>query len=162
MKRTRFFLYSAGFLLLVTGLAKIVSFFGKAKLLNAPDPITGIHFRYLLLLIGMIEISISIFCFFSRRLEFKAMLVAVLATNFALYRLGLYLMHYHSPCACLGGMTDAIGVPSAIADNVMKGVLAYLLIGSYWMLYNCMLKKSLDANTNSQDAMHISETQTGH
>jgi hypothetical protein len=44
-------------------------------------------------------------------------------------------MGWHRACNCLGNFTDAIHVSPQIADNVMKGVLAYLLIGSYATLF---------------------------
>jgi len=135
-KLTKPFLYSTSALLLITGLAKLISVFGKANLLEVPDPITKIQFRYLLLVIGIVEIVIAVVCFLPRRTELKAALIALLATNFALYRIGLFLMHYHRPCACLGGLTDAIGIPSATADMIMKCILVYFLVGSYGILFN--------------------------
>jgi len=50
------------------------------------------------------------------------------------YRLGLWWMHWHRPCSCLGNLTDALHISPQVADNVMKVLLAYLLIGSYGLL----------------------------
>jgi len=44
------------------------------------------------------------------------------------------MIDYKRPCLCLGNLTTAIHVSPHTADNVMKGVLAYLLIGSYGIL----------------------------
>jgi hypothetical protein len=50
------------------------------------------------------------------------------------YRLGLWWMDWHRPCNCLGNLTDALHISPQAADNVMKVLLAYLLIGSYALL----------------------------
>ena len=56
------FMFSAGILLLVTSLAKIVGSFGKAELLKQPDPIFAFPFRDLMLISGIIELIIAGFC----------------------------------------------------------------------------------------------------
>ena len=62
-------------------------------------------------------------------------LVAWVATNFVAYRLGLWLVDWHRPCVCLGSVTDALRISPQAADNIIKVVLAYLLIGSYTILF---------------------------
>ena len=52
-----------------------------------------------------------------------------------LLRFGLWWMGWHKPCNCLGNLTDALHLSPQTADNIMKVVLAYLLIGSYGLLF---------------------------
>lgn len=130
----RAFIYTAGGILLLTGLAKIWSAFGQARLLDYADPITGIHFRYLMGSVGIVEMVIANICLFSAGTWLPMLLVAWLATGFLAYRAGLALLGWQSPCHCLGNLTDALHIPPRIADNGLKIILGYLLLGSYFFL----------------------------
>ena len=61
-------------------------------------------------------------------------MIAGLSTLFAVYRIGLWSLGWHRPCSCLGNLTDALHLSPVIVDNVMKVLLAYLMIGSYSIL----------------------------
>jgi hypothetical protein len=65
----------------------------------------------------------------------KLWVIAWLATNFFVYRCGLWWMGWHRPCSCMGNLTDALHIRPEVADNIMKVILAYLLIGSYGLLF---------------------------
>lgn len=129
------FVLSAGVTLAVTGIAKVWSGLGNSKFLAVVDPIIGITFGQLMLLVGVAEIAIALVCFFSKRQPLAFGLVAWLSTNFVIYRLGLWWMGWHRPCNCLGNLTDALHISPQTADNISKVVLAYLLIGSYGFLF---------------------------
>jgi hypothetical protein len=128
------FLFSAGAILAITGIAKVWSGLGSSKFLAVVDPIIGIKFGQLMLLVGAAEIVIAAICFFSRRQTLALGLVAWMSTNFVVYRLGLWWMDWHRPCSCLGNLTDALHISPQTADNIMKVLLAYMLIGSYGLL----------------------------
>ena len=123
-----------GLVFAVTGVAKVVSAFGKAKLLDYHDPITNITFRHLILLAAIVEIAVALFCLLSNKSVLGTKLIAWLATVFIGYRVGLWLVHWKSPCACLGTLTDAVHIPPEVADIVMKAILGYLAFGSYFIL----------------------------
>jgi len=126
------FRVTAGLILAITGLAKVAAVTaGHAKLLDAADPITGLHFRHLMLGAGGLELVVASVCLCAKRQTLAPTCIAWLATVLFVYRLGLWGAGWHLPCSCLGNFTDAIHVPPMVADNVMKGVLAYLLVGSY-------------------------------
>jgi len=131
---TRCFLLSAGSVLATTGIAKIWSGLGNSKFLAVIDPIFGIKFGQLMLVVGAAEIVIALVCFFSKRQTLALASVAWLSTNFVVYRLGLWWMDWHRPCSCLGNLTDALHISPQVADNIMKALLAYLLTGSYGLL----------------------------
>jgi len=133
-RKTKWFCISCAVILSITGAAKIWSSFGQASLLTVTDPVIGIKFSRLLLFTGLVEAAVAAVFFVSGRQTPFLKLVAWLSTNFALYRAGLILMHWHHTCSCMGNLTDALHIRPEIADNIMKGVLAYLLIGSYSML----------------------------
>lgn len=131
----RCLILSFGVVFAVTGCAKVVSFFDSVRIMYLDDPIFGIPFRYLLLLVGVLEILVSGFCLFGNKIKLSALFVAWIATNFVIYRLGLWFMGWHHPCGCMGNLADALHVPLQTADTAMKIVLAYLLIGSYATLF---------------------------
>lgn len=130
----RRFILSAGAILAITGIAKVWSGLGNSKFLAVVDPIIGIEFGQLMLAVGAAEIVIALVCLFSKRQTLALALVAWISTSFVVYRLGLWWMGWHRPCNCLGNLTDALHISPQVADNIMKGVLAYLLIGSYGIL----------------------------
>jgi hypothetical protein len=130
----KYFLRLAGGALALTGLAKAVSAIGSARVLDAADPLIGIPFRQLLLLVGLAELLIAFFCPFAGRRRLSLLAVAWLSSNFLLYRLGLWFIGWHHPCACMGSMAGVLHLSDRSADNVMKGALAHLLVGSYAML----------------------------
>jgi glycosyltransferase involved in cell wall biosynthesis len=136
-----FFFYSAGLMLLITSLAKLVSSFGGARAVLMPDPIWAMPFRYVFMGVGIIELAVAAVCFFSKRVGLKTGLVAWLATNFVVYRIGLLWVGYHKPCNCMGTLTDTLHISPRVADNVMLCVLMYLLIGSYIMILWLWLRK---------------------
>jgi hypothetical protein len=131
---TKWFLLSAGGVLAVTGIAKIWSTFGQARLMAVTDPLLGLTFGHLMVLVGGAELGIALACLFSRRQALLLGLVAWLATNFVVYRLGLRWMDWHRPCGCMGNLTDALHLSPQLADSIMKGILGYLLVGSYALL----------------------------
>ena len=130
----RWFFLTAGAMLALTGLAKGWSGLGDSKHLALVDPIVGIKFGQLMLMVGLAEIVIALVCFFSKRQALALGLVAWISTNFVVYRLGLWWMGWKKPCSCLGNLTDALHISPQTADNIMKMLLAYLLIGSYGLL----------------------------
>jgi Methylamine utilisation protein MauE len=124
----------AGVILIITGIAKIWNGLGNTKILAVVDPIFGVKFGPLMLAVGLVEIGIAVVCFFGKRQTLALLLVAWLSTSFVIYRLGLWWIDWHRPCNCLGNLTDALHLSPQAADNIMKVVLAYLLIGSYGLL----------------------------
>ncbi|HEX5222835.1 MAG TPA: hypothetical protein VFZ59_24980 [Verrucomicrobiae bacterium] len=130
----KWFILSAGVILSITGIAKVWSGSGNIKLLVVAEPIIGLKFAHLMLAVGLAEIVIALVCFFSKRQSLALGLVAWISTNFVVYRLGLWWMDWKLPCGCLGNLTDALHISPRVADNIMKILLAYLLIGSYGLL----------------------------
>lgn len=64
VRLVHFFLFSAGVLLLLTAIAKFISSYGKTAVLEVSDPILVIKFRYVFILVGLIELTIALVCFF--------------------------------------------------------------------------------------------------
>ena len=120
---------------MATGLGKTFSAIGSARALDIADPLVGIPFRQLLLLVGLLELFIAFFCLFTEQRRLSVLMVGWIATNFLVYRLGLWFIGWHRPCGCMGNLTDLLHISPRLADNIMKVVLAYLLVGSYGILF---------------------------
>jgi len=131
----KWFAFSAGIILLVTGMAKLISSLGSAEVLGQMDPLLKISFRHLLFAVGLLELAVSTSCLLFLKPKLSLMLVAWLSTNFLAYRIGLVLIDYHKPCSCMGTLTDAIHLPPSLADLMMKSIMIYLVIGSYLSLH---------------------------
>lgn len=128
------FVLIAGAVLLISGAGKLWSAFGEMKLLDVADPILAIQFRYLMLAAGVAELVIAFVCLFTQKTQLATLCVAWLGTGFLMYQLGLWWMDWERPCHCLGNFAEALHISPQLADNIMKVVLAYLLIGSYGLL----------------------------
>jgi hypothetical protein len=135
MKVLKAFIFSAGVILLFTAAAKLISSTGNSKALFVREPLTGWHFRDVLCIVGAIEIAVAMSCFFCKRLWVSNWLIAWISTCFLFYRAGLLWIGYHGPCKCLGSLADSLHISQQAADSSMKIVLAYLLVGSYGMLF---------------------------
>lgn len=134
MKTNRGFIRSAGVVLCITAAAKIISGFGSGRVLEYPEPFFSISFKYFLWMVGVVELVVAWVCFFGRQVKVQAWLLAWLTSIFLFYRLGLRWLG-HRPCSCLGNLTDALNVSPELVDNLMKVILAYLLLGSYTLLF---------------------------
>ena len=129
----KLFLWSAGALLLTTAIGKLVSASGSAHILKTSDPVLFLPFRDVFWIVGTIELFVAFVCFFGKRIQVQAGLLAWLSTSFLLYRFGLLYVGYHKPCSCMGqgNLIDALHITPQTADTMMKFVLGYLLVGSY-------------------------------
>jgi hypothetical protein len=130
----RLLIVVAGLLLVMTGLAKLISQSGSSTLLNANDPIFPLTIRQVLLAVGVIEVVIGIICIKSPRHYLSTVLVAWFATAVVIYRLGMWWVGYRKPCSCIGGITDPLGISPDTAENIAKGILAHLLLTGYGLL----------------------------
>jgi hypothetical protein len=144
----RWFIFSAGGILLITGLAKIFSAHGNAKILDLSDPIFKISFRRLMFLVGNLELIISAFCFFGKKIGLQISAIAWLAGVFILYRIGLMAVGYRRPCPCLGSLTDALHISPETTNLTGKIFLAYLSIGSCCSLFYLLRRNKLTVVKN--------------
>ena len=131
MRLVRLFSSSSALVLCVTGAAKLIGSAGHQKILLATDPVAGLSVGRLILLVGLIELIIAIVCILDKGAWLSVTLIGWLSTNFLAYRVVLSLNGSHEPCSCLGNVTDSLHISPQAADELMKIVLGYLLIGSY-------------------------------
>lgn len=132
--KLRWFEWSAGTILGLVGMAKILSVLSDSKALLQVDPIIGVKFSVLLAIVGTVELVIAALCLVCRSQRLVIASVAWISTIFILYRFGLWLLDWRQPCQCLGTLTKGLHISPLFADNFMKLVLAYLFIGSCGLL----------------------------
>ena len=137
------FIRSAGIILIVTSLAKILSAMGHAHMLEMPDPLFGVAFRYLMLLAGFLELVIGLFCLTETLVKFRLYLVVWIASCFLGYRIALWRIGWRHPCPCLGTWTDSLHLSAEAADSAMKLVLGYLLLGSLIVFFTSFISRRL-------------------
>lgn len=127
----RLFLISAGCILLCTGLLKVLSSLTETKVLGLNDPLFSfLSNRQMLFLVGALELALSRIILSRRTDMMRAATVAWISGAFLMYRLGLWSISFHEPCACLGRAGDWLHLEPTTVDSIMRGILAYLLCGS--------------------------------
>ena len=129
------FILSAGGILVFTGAANLLGFFGSSSLLETMDPILGIRFRFVVLFFGLAELILAFLCLYTGKRGLTLGLLAWLAANLIVYRVGLSYMGWPRPPTCLGNLVDLLNVSPRAADTMMSAVAAYLLVGSCLLLW---------------------------
>jgi hypothetical protein len=149
MKWARCFIISAAVILALTGGAKLFSAFGPARLLDSPDPMFGVPFRHLMLLTGVLEVIVALFCVWTSSPYVSALMISWLSVLFVAYRVGLHWLGAGDrPCGCLGTLTDALRISPQTADGIMKALLGYLLLGSCALL---LARRTAEAPSSEGD-----------
>ncbi len=130
----RKFCLSVAITLTVVAFAKLWSISGDSRLLVEYDPILGMRFDDLMLMAAVMELCIAAICAF-RSTKSGLISVVWLSTVILCYRVGLWWIGWQKPCSCLGNLTDALHISPQLADNVMKGLLAFMFVGSVSLLF---------------------------
>ena len=130
-KWIRAFVYSAGGVLLAAALGRFIIALGTAPVLDLPDPLLEIPLRYAVLGVGVLELVVALVCLFGKSLGRQAGLVAWLATNWAVYRIGVFWLGCYPQCTCLGRLTDPLHLPRGGTSHLLEYLPVYLLVGSY-------------------------------
>jgi hypothetical protein len=102
----------------------------------------------LLIIVGAAELFVALACLLPQQEKLANEAVIWMAGNFVMYRVGMAFLGW-SHCYCLGNLTDALHVSAAIADRIMRLLLAYLLLGScavFWLQRSqCRMRRAVSA-----------------
>jgi len=131
MKGIKLFIYSAGAILLFAALERFLVAAGQVPVLALPEPVMGSPLHYAVLLVGMFELAVALICFFGRQTGLQLGWLAWLATNYAVYRIGLFMMHCHQQATCIGSLTDPLHLSGGVTGFMLGLFPIYLLLGSY-------------------------------
>lgn len=129
MKWVRYFVLSAGAILLVAALGRFFIAFGDAQVLSLPEPVLGIPLRYAVLLVAVIELTVAWLCLFGKRLGLQVTCVAWLAFNYAVYRIGAISMGEHPQATAIGSLTDPLQLARGFVGMLAGFAPVCLLVG---------------------------------
>jgi hypothetical protein len=82
-------------------------------------------------MIGLIELGVVAMIVRSRSVETRLILIAALATNFLLYRVGLWWMGVGKPCSCFGNAAAWTHIAPSTLERLATMGLVWLLATSY-------------------------------
>lgn len=131
MKWIKFFVYSAGGILLAAGLIRFIIASGNGQVLALSDPILGIPLRYAVLAVGCIELTVAMICLFGQQVRLQTAWLAWLVSNYAVLWIGLLLTHCQIQGTCLGGLTDPLLLARGMTGYIAQLMPFYLVLGSY-------------------------------
>jgi len=152
-KTIRFLNSSAGGLLLAVAAALFFSSRTGADIVLPHDSIFAISIGHLFWIVSGMCLGVALFTLSGKPTFMRAMVIAWLATNLAVYCLGCLWYGGHSLGGYLGSFSDAFGVPAATAGIMAESALAYLILGSYFMLAGLWLQ---NRRATSGDEVKIS------
>jgi len=128
------FIYSAAIIFFVTATAKLLSTRSTALALEIHDPILFLTHRHVFYLMGGIELVLSAFILMGQNQRMKLALTAWLATNFLVYRIGLWWYGEPNLCNCLGNLADYLPLSPWAVNVAAFAALSWLIIGCYLFL----------------------------
>jgi len=145
LKLARFINCSSGGLLLAVAAVLFFSTRAGADIILPHDPIFAISVRYLFWILGGICLGVALFTMSGDPTFIRTTLLAWLATNLAIYRLGYLWNGGSSLGGYLGSFSGAFGVSASTAGIMAEVILAYLVSGSYFTLIYLWQEKRRDA-----------------
>lgn len=131
----RKFIVLASGILFITGLVKLISASGDARILGRGDQLLPLSHRQVFFSVGLVELAISGYLFFGRSVTMQLAALAWLMTNFAAYRIVLWTWGDSRECGCLGNALDWWPWLMKHQDVVMKSILVFLATGAYGFLW---------------------------
>jgi hypothetical protein len=138
------FLPAVSALVFGDGLVRCFIALGKSPLLAARAPLLGIPLRPAVLFVGIIEMAVAFYVFLGKRILLQSAWLAWLATNYLVYRVGLFWTGSHFQWSCGGSLTDPLHLARGSTGFIMEFVLpAVLVTGSYAALSSLWLRESV-------------------
>jgi hypothetical protein len=128
-----FFNFSAAMLFL-TGVAKLYSSAGTARILNIQDQLLHLGYRPLMISTGILEVSVGVFLLMNHNNLWRCLVLLFLSANFLFDHAGNYLLGIHL-CPCLGHLSDRLGLPLGLPEVILQFLVLYWLLNSLIMLW---------------------------
>lgn len=117
----------AGTALFFVGLAEVIGAFDPSQSLNIADPIFGISFRYLMVIVGAVQLAASFILLFTDWRMPGFGLAAWMAANFIVFRIGLWNAGWHQAA---GFMVGPLGFSPHVTDVITSLLSVFLLAGA--------------------------------
>lgn len=121
-------------LLFLAGMAKLLSLSGQSQVLKSHDPIFGISNRSLFLYVGMLEIGLSAgLLIWRERGRSVSLPLAGVGMTFLAYKGALMHAGFTGYCACLGSLTESLGIDQGVANTCsFGGCIPHRCHGKSW------------------------------
>jgi DNA-directed RNA polymerase subunit RPC12/RpoP len=161
MKWIRYFILSAGVILLVAALTRFLIAAGSAQVLALPDPMLGVPLRYAVLGVGAFELVVALICLFGRRVGLQLGWLAWLGTNYIVFWIGLIWQHCPPQGTCIGSLTDPLRVYYGTTRYVFQFLPFGLALGSYAALLQLWFAKRVKAKRPSVPAVQTAVANSG-
>jgi hypothetical protein len=150
MKPIKFFIHSAGAILLAAALIRFVIAAGNHPVLAMPEPMLGLPLRYAVLLVGGFELLIALICLLGRRPGLQLGWLAWASTNYLVYWIGFFIMRCHPQTSCIGSFTDPLWLKHGPIGMIAEFLPAYIALGSYTaLLWLCIIEPVLNRRQKS-------------
>jgi len=130
-KHRQVYLHVSALVLLTTGVSKLIMLTGTTDMLGQFDPITGMPFKFLLIIAGVAEVLVAAYIFFVGNQRISLVLIALMSSAFVFYRLAFRMTGWTKPCHCLGNLTDVFRISPSVVDLISILMLVILFAGSY-------------------------------
>ena len=157
LKYQRYYIKSLLWLFAITGLLKVISALGRAKLLYEVDPIFSFFTnRQLLLLVAVVEFVTVASIALTASYRSKYLIAGWLGSVFVLYRFSLWIYGYAKPCKCLGALSDWTGIRAKDVDHVAFVLLLYIMLSWCFLLYNSLANRIPRAGLGTREGNAIS------
>jgi hypothetical protein len=124
----------------------LVNWTSPANLVLPHDPVFALSVRPLFWIAGGLALAVALVCLFDDRPSRQMILLAWVATNFAVYEGGLYWMGCRGLTGYLGGFSRTFSLPATAANALVLASLGSLLALSYGSLLWLRQQKKLDRN----------------
>lgn len=134
----------------VTGLAKLYSAAGDARVFTLADPLLLLKNKEVFLVAALVELAVAAHLVFSRNTQSKHLIIACLSLNYIVYRLGLWWVAPGKPCPCLGTLAERVPLRPDKVDLLLKLIILYMLGGSLFFL---LFGRAQGANQRCSDAV---------
>jgi hypothetical protein len=131
----RWFMLSAGGILMFGGITKLLNVIEKTQQLDISSPIVLISFRQLLLCIGIVELIVACLCLFTNKRALSLVLITWLVTIYGIYRVSLWTMGWYHPYPLLANLMETLNISPFMADGLAAAGSAFLFIGSVRILW---------------------------
>ncbi len=126
------FRISAIAILVLTAAAKLFSVGGDAVLLELPDPVFGLKYRHMMVLMGLAEILVAAMIFWLGNSQRSLVAIQGFSAAVLVYRVSVEMVGPGALCPCLGTLHEKLGLSEGAVEITTLSLLAYLLVGSIY------------------------------
>jgi hypothetical protein len=114
----QWYLVLVGLILMLTGLAKVVSAFGSAPMLRTEEPVLGITYRAFFSVVGLFEIVLAVLFIRNRQSTWAVPLSVAFFFTALAYRGSFPIVGFRGPCSCLGNASEWLGISATTASRI--------------------------------------------